>query len=84
MPSFDALFSMDNLYCAWSKVARGRSAKSSILNFYRNLDQNLLSLACDLQNGTYSPGAYNSFLVKEPKERVISASPVRDRVVHRP
>jgi retron-type reverse transcriptase len=72
---------MENLCHAWHKVSKGKSAKQSILAFYRNLDQNLESIAGDLKNGTYRPGAYKRFLIKDPKERVIAASSVRDRVV---
>ena len=80
-PPYEAIYSIDNLYYAWHKVSLGRSAKSSIIDFYRNLDQNLLSIANDLKNGNYRPGPYNHFIIKDPKERVISASQVRDRVV---
>ena len=78
---FEAICSQENLYTAWHKVSLGKSAKPPILNFYRSLDQNLASIADDLRNGTYRPGAYNRFLIKDPKERIIAASPVRDRVV---
>jgi len=52
-----------------------------VLNFYRNLDKNISSIAEDLRNGNYQPGPYNLFLIKDPKERIISASPIRDRIV---
>jgi len=78
---FENIYSPENLYHAWHKVSLGKSAKSSVLNFYRNLDKNLSSIAEDLKNGTYQPGHYNLFLIRDPKERIISASPVRDRVV---
>jgi len=71
---------MANLYRAWYKVALGKSGKPSILEFHRDLDRNLAALSRDLENGTYRPGPYHSFLVKDPKERIISAAPVRDRV----
>jgi len=35
-----------------------------------------------LQDKTYMPGPYKSFFIREPKERMISAAPYRDRVVH--
>ena len=81
-PSFEAVYAMENLYHAWHKVSLGKSSKASILNFYRNLDSNLSSIADDLKNSCYKPGLYNCFKIKEPKERLISAAPVRDRVVH--
>ena len=81
LPPFEAIYTMENLYHAWHKVSLGKSTKSTMLDFYRNLDENLASIAHDLKNGTYRPGAYNRFLIREPKERIIAASPVRDRVV---
>jgi hypothetical protein len=81
-PPFEAVYTMENLYHAWHKVSLGKSSKSSILDFYHNLDNNLASIAGDLKDGTYRPGAYNRFLIKDPKERIISAAQVRDRVVH--
>ena len=80
-PSFESVYAMENLYSAWHEVSLGKSSKSSILEFYRSLDKNLKSISDDLRNGTYRPGLYNRFLIKDPKERIIAASPVRDRVV---
>ena len=80
-PPFDAICDIENLYRAWHKMSLGKSSKPAILEFYRDLDANLASIASDLRNGTYRPGAFNTFLVTDPKERIISASPIRDRVV---
>ncbi len=33
-------------------------------------------------DGSYKPGAYRSFYIRDPKRRLISAAPFRDRVVH--
>ncbi len=42
----------------------------------------LLRLQQELQSQTYTPGPYTTFHVYDPKERLISAAPFRDRVVH--
>ncbi len=42
----------------------------------------LLILQQELLNGSYRPGCYTSFYIHEPKQRLISAAPFRDRVVH--
>jgi len=80
-PPFEALYDIENLYSAWHKVSLGKSSKKSIINFYLNLDSNINNIADDLKNKKYIPGQYNNFLIKDPKERIISASPVRDRIV---
>jgi len=78
---FDEVRSPGNLYAAWHKTARGKQTKPSIIAFREDLDANIASIARDLRDETYRPGTYTSFLIKDPKERVISAAPVRDRVV---
>ena len=80
-PPFESVYALENLYHAWHKVSLGKSSKPSILIFYGNLDKNLKSIAYELKTGTYRPGPYNCFTVNDPKERIISASPVRDRIV---
>ena len=35
-----------------------------------------------MRDGQYQPGRYHSFYIHEPKRRLISAAPFRDRVVH--
>jgi retron-type reverse transcriptase len=42
----------------------------------------LCQLQAELEAKTYRPGAYKTFEIKEPKPRMISAAPYRDRVVH--
>jgi retron-type reverse transcriptase len=81
LPPFDAIYDMENLCHAWHKVALGRASKPSIRDFHRDLDKNLASIANDLRDGSYRPGPFNHFLLKNPKERIISAAPVRDRIV---
>jgi retron-type reverse transcriptase len=80
-PPFDAIYSLENLYLAWHKVSLGKMKTTAVIDFYRNLDANLASIARDLRSGTYRPEPYKQFLIKDPKERIISASSVRDRVV---
>ena len=46
------------------------------------MEENLLALQAELRAGAYRPGPYTSFHIHEPKRRLISAAPFRDRVVH--
>lgn len=50
--------------------------------FEYRLEDNLLHLQEELRSKTYRPGPYDSFYIHEPKRRLISAAPFRDRVVH--
>ena len=50
--------------------------------FLANLETEVLALERELRAGTWRPGGYVSFEVRDPKRRMISAAPFRDRVVH--
>ena len=50
--------------------------------FERELEFELFGLQAALRAQTYRPGPYRHFRISDPKPRVISAAPFRDRVVH--
>ncbi|MGB8698676.1 MAG: RNA-directed DNA polymerase, partial [Thermosynechococcaceae cyanobacterium] len=61
---------------------RGKRFRENVLSFNYRLEQNLHRLQTELQSKTYRPGSYRSFRIFDPKPRLISAAPYRDRVVH--
>ncbi len=77
-----ALISFPNLLQAARKAARGKRFRSNIARFHFDLEAELWRLHEELANHTYQPGPYRTFTIYEPKERLISAAPYRDRVVH--
>ena len=72
----------DNLWLAWRKAARGKRSRPAAATFEYRLEDNLVTLQEELVSKTYRPGGYASFTIHEPKRRLISAAPFRDRVVH--
>lgn len=72
----------ENLLLAYRKAARGKRSRSSAASFEFQLEENLVELHQELTEGCYQPGGYTNFLVHDPKRRLISAAPFRDRVVH--
>jgi RNA-directed DNA polymerase len=74
--------SFHNLYCAAYRVLRGKRDQIRAGEFFLHLEENLLRLQKELHAQTYRPGAYRTFWITEPKPRMISAAPFRDRVVH--
>ena len=79
---FAALGSWDNLWRAYRTAARGKRTRASAANFDNQLAEQLIALQAELFDGRYRPGAYCHFRIHEPKKRLISAAPFRDRVVH--
>ena len=76
------LTSWDNLLLAYRKAAKGKRGKGNVARFEHRLEDNLLALQAALRDRSYRPGGYVSFTIHEPKQRIISAAPFRDRVVH--
>jgi hypothetical protein len=72
----------ENLYLAWRKARKGKRGREPAATFEFNLEANLVQLERELLNKTYRPGSYTSFYIHDPKRRLISAAPFRDRVVH--
>lgn len=72
----------DSLALAFHKAAAGKRQSPAVARFSANLEQELNMLTAELATGTWQPGAYQRFIVRDPKLRTIHAAPFRDRVVH--
>jgi len=76
------LVSRENLFEAAKRAAAGKRKRGEVARFWLNLEQEVLQLERELVSGAYQPGRYRSFWIEDPKRRLISAAPFRDRVVH--
>ncbi len=72
----------ETLEMAYRKARKGKRGTLPVADFEYNWEGELLRLQEELATKTYQPGPYHSFYVHEPKKRLISAAPFRDRVVH--
>ena len=79
---YSQVYDWENLMLAWRKARRGKRGQPPAATFEMNLDWNLLALQAELEEKRYQPGGYVTFAIHEPKRRLISAAPFRDRVVH--
>ncbi|MFA5382822.1 MAG: reverse transcriptase domain-containing protein [Candidatus Micrarchaeia archaeon] len=79
---FSSLYSYENLNLAFEKAKIRKSNKQYVLDFEKNLEQNLKQLQNELINNTYKPKPLKVFTIRDPKTRKISASDFRDRIIH--
>jgi len=70
------------LLAAAKRAIRGKRKKPGGAAFMANLETELLSLERELRGATYKPGRYVKIELFDPKHRIVSAAPFRDRVVH--
>lgn len=64
------------------EAAKGKKKKSEIAKFIFNLENEIIDLKQELCLKEYTPLPYTTFMVYDPKQRLICAAPFRDRVVH--
>ncbi|MBK7409855.1 MAG: RNA-dependent DNA polymerase [Saprospirales bacterium] len=79
---FEKIASFENLLQAFYKARKGKRGNANVAWFEFNMEKELFRLEEELKSGTYAPGPYKTFHIYEPKKRMISAAPFRDRVVH--
>ena len=79
---YPRLTSFASLHAAARRAQRGKRYRPAVLAFNAQLEVELLRLQEELRRFTYRPGPYRQFRIRDPKPRLISAAPYRDRVVH--
>ncbi len=80
--SYAELCSYDNLLLAFKKARKGKTLRQEVMEFEKELKENILQLRLELLFHAYRPMPLKSFLIRDPKTRIINKSAFRDRVVH--
>ncbi|MBD3216388.1 MAG: RNA-dependent DNA polymerase [Candidatus Lokiarchaeota archaeon] len=79
---YSQIYDFQNLYWAYRAARKGKRSRPAVAAFEFDMESNLLALQAELREQTYQPGAYTNFYIHEPKRRLVSAAPFRDRIVH--
>jgi len=79
---FDQVCSFAALRTAALNAAKGKKKKPRVAAFIQNLENEVIALENELLTQTYCPRPYRAFKIHDPKERMICAADIRDRVVH--
>jgi len=79
---WEQVISFENLLQAAKQAQKGKRHRPDVTEFNHEIEANLLELQAQLAEKTYRPGGYRTFRIYDPKPRLISAAPYRDRVVH--
>ncbi len=79
---FNQIVDYENLRLAWLKARKGKTAKKSVQNFSRNVNENLQIIHDRMIVSPPVLSDYVQFKIFDPKERMISVVPFSDRVIH--
>ncbi|AUB42338.1 Retron-type reverse transcriptase [Nostoc flagelliforme CCNUN1] len=79
---YPQIIDFENILLSSRQAQKGKRFRDNVLDFNYHLETELIRLQKHLTDKTYQPGAYRTFHLINPKSRLISAAPYRDRVVH--
>jgi len=79
---FDHIAAFSPLISAARIAIKGKRKKPGAARFMANLERECLVLERSLLSQQWRPSGFVAFRIKDPKPRLISAAPFRDRVVH--
>lgn len=74
--------SEENLENAFRKARKGKSDRTYVKEFESDLNGNISQLKKELETQTYQPRPTKTFVIRDPKTRVITVPDFRERVVH--
>ena len=79
---YDDAVTVENMYKMWRIVRRTCKNRRELAVFGLNLYSNLSKICYELNNRAYVPGKYRTFLIFEPKPRLVMSQSVRDKLVN--
>lgn len=79
---FDKNLTFQKLLEAHKRARIHKAYKNEVIKFELNLENNIINLLNNIKSEKYHLGEYSFFKIYEPKERIISALPYIDRIVH--
>jgi RNA-directed DNA polymerase len=79
---YHKIYNIRNLILAWRRARKGKTKKEYVIEFEKNIGDNLRELKFELMSQTYKPKPLKTFILRDPKTRKISKSAFRDRIIH--
>lgn len=79
---YPQIYAFENLWLAYRNARKGKRQVKDTALFELRAEENLFALQEVLQEERFEFSGYRTFLITDPKERLICAAPFRDRVVH--
>lgn len=79
---YDKYITMDNLYKMWDVIKSTCKNKKEVYKFSLNLNTNIYNIYVSLKDKTYKPDKYTTFMIFEPKPRLVMSQNIKDKIVN--
>ncbi len=78
----EKIVDIDNVALAAYKAFRGKRGKKEVRDFLSNFSERISELREEIENETVRVGDYHYFTIYDPKERIICAASLKERILH--
>ena len=79
---YDEAVSYENLFKMWKTVRKTCKNKPLLMAFSLNLHANLGKIEQELKTRSYRPHRFRTFMIFEPKPRLVMSQLIRDKIVN--
>ena len=79
---YESAITFENLYSMWKIIKKTCKNKKAVFYFSLNLNTNLNSLYYRLKNKLYNPSKYHTFIIFEPKARLVMSQTISDKIIN--
>lgn len=78
----ERIVDIDNVALAAHKAFRGKRGKAEVKDFVKDFNRNISVLRDKIESGNIVVGDYHYFTIYDPKERIICAANLEERILH--
>lgn len=79
---YDGAITYENLFEVWKTVKKTCKNKKALFYFELNLNSNLDYIYYLLKNKLYVPDKYRTFMIFEPKPRLVMSQTIKDKIIN--
>lgn len=79
---YDEAITIEHIYSMWKIIKKTCKNRRKVYYFSLNLNTNLMNIYKSLKNKKYKPGKYRTFMIFEPKPRLVMSQSVYDKIVN--
>ena len=79
---YDKNITYENILASWNIVRKTCKNKKEVLEFSLNLHANLMNIYNTLKNKSYNSSSYRTFMIFEPKPRLVMSQSIFDKIVN--
>lgn len=78
----ESILELDNWRLAFRRATRGKRNHPDVVAIAADLDHYLTEMSAQVRAGTFPVGVCSQFVIRDPKQRVITAPCMRERILH--